>query len=65
GAHALLMDHDVVGHSAGAHLFDRGRRRIGVVRRFRRAGPRRLPANPRTGHGEVSSEMLTKALRCG
>ncbi|MFI8202863.1 LacI family DNA-binding transcriptional regulator [Streptomyces sp. NPDC085937] len=31
GAHALLMDHDVVGHSAGAHLFDRGRRRIGVV----------------------------------
>ncbi|GGP32372.1 LacI family transcriptional regulator [Streptomyces variabilis] len=31
GAHALLMDHDVVGHSAGAHLFDTGRRRIGVV----------------------------------
>jgi DNA-binding LacI/PurR family transcriptional regulator len=31
GAHALLMDHDVVGHSAGAHLYDRGRRRIGVV----------------------------------
>ncbi|MGW4108394.1 LacI family DNA-binding transcriptional regulator, partial [Streptomyces sp. NPDC004976] len=31
GAHALLMDHDVVGHSAGAHLFDRGYRRIGVV----------------------------------
>ncbi|KOT40697.1 LacI family transcriptional regulator [Streptomyces caelestis] len=31
GAHALLLDHDVVGHSAGAHLFDRGRRRIGVV----------------------------------
>ncbi|WP_399030289.1 LacI family DNA-binding transcriptional regulator [Streptomyces sp. 15-116A] len=31
GAHALLMDHEVVGHSAGAHLFDRGRRRIGVV----------------------------------
>ncbi|NEC30349.1 LacI family transcriptional regulator [Streptomyces sp. SID8111] len=31
GAHALLMDHDVVGHSAGAHLFDRGRRRVGVV----------------------------------
>ncbi len=24
GAHALLMDHDVVGYSAGAHLFDRG-----------------------------------------
>jgi DNA-binding LacI/PurR family transcriptional regulator len=31
GAHALLMDHDVVGHSAGSHLYDRGRRRIGVV----------------------------------
>ncbi|GAA1421826.1 LacI family DNA-binding transcriptional regulator [Streptomyces thermospinosisporus] len=31
GAHALLLDHEVVGHSAGAHLFDRGRRRIGVV----------------------------------
>ncbi len=31
GAHALLMDHDVVGYSAGAHLFDAGRRRIGVV----------------------------------
>ncbi|MFJ2952418.1 LacI family DNA-binding transcriptional regulator [Streptomyces sp. NPDC087226] len=31
GAHALLMDHDVVGHSAGAHLFDRGSRRIGVI----------------------------------
>ncbi|MCX2923418.1 LacI family DNA-binding transcriptional regulator [Streptomyces sp. NEAU-W12] len=31
GAHALLMNHDVVGHSAGAHLLDRGRRRIGVV----------------------------------
>ena len=25
------MDHDVVGYSAGAHLFDTGRRRIGVV----------------------------------
>lgn len=31
GAHALLMDHDRVGHSAGAHLLARGRRRIGVV----------------------------------
>ncbi|WP_369230418.1 LacI family DNA-binding transcriptional regulator [Streptomyces sp. R21] len=31
GAHALLMDHDKVGHSAGAHLVARGRRRIGVV----------------------------------
>ena len=31
GAHALLMDHDRVGHSAGAHLVARGRRRIGVV----------------------------------
>ncbi|MFJ4525822.1 LacI family DNA-binding transcriptional regulator [Streptomyces sp. NPDC088810] len=31
GAHALLMDHDAVGHCAGAHLYDRGRRRIGVV----------------------------------
>ncbi|MET9372194.1 LacI family DNA-binding transcriptional regulator [Streptomyces griseoflavus] len=31
GAHALLMDHDVVGHSAGAHLLERGSRRIGVV----------------------------------
>ncbi|MFJ6841718.1 LacI family DNA-binding transcriptional regulator [Streptomyces griseoluteus] len=31
GAHALLMDHTVVGHRAGAHLRDRGRRRIGVI----------------------------------
>ncbi|MFD5542549.1 LacI family DNA-binding transcriptional regulator [Streptomyces sp. NPDC127079] len=31
GAHALLMDHGVVGHCAGAHLYARGRRRIGVV----------------------------------
>ncbi|MEU6276045.1 LacI family DNA-binding transcriptional regulator [Streptomyces populi] len=31
GAHALLMDHDRVGHCAGAHLLSRGRRRIGVV----------------------------------
>ncbi|MER6418340.1 LacI family DNA-binding transcriptional regulator [Streptomyces sp. NPDC001137] len=31
GAHALLMDHEAVGHCAGSHLFDRGRRRIGVV----------------------------------
>ncbi|MGW2724448.1 LacI family DNA-binding transcriptional regulator [Streptomyces sp. NPDC001492] len=31
GAHALLMDHETVGHCAGSHLFDRGRRRIGVV----------------------------------
>ncbi|MFE9095806.1 LacI family DNA-binding transcriptional regulator [Streptomyces sp. NPDC007264] len=31
GAHALLMDHHRVGHSAGAHLLARGRRRIGVV----------------------------------
>ncbi|GGL02275.1 LacI family transcriptional regulator [Streptomyces flaveus] len=31
GAHALLMDHSVVGHSAGAHLLARGRRRVGVV----------------------------------
>ncbi|SDD31862.1 transcriptional regulator, LacI family [Streptomyces prasinopilosus] len=31
GAHALLMDHDVVGHRAGTHLFDQGRRSIGVV----------------------------------
>ncbi|TPQ18075.1 LacI family DNA-binding transcriptional regulator [Streptomyces sporangiiformans] len=31
GAHALLMDHSVVGRSAGAHLLARGRRRIGVV----------------------------------
>ncbi|MFD4409303.1 MULTISPECIES: LacI family DNA-binding transcriptional regulator [unclassified Streptomyces] len=31
GAHALLMDHDRVGHSAGAHLLARGRRRVGVV----------------------------------
>nr|WP_199808435.1 LacI family DNA-binding transcriptional regulator [Streptomyces sp. NRRL S-1022] len=36
GAHALLMDHAAVGHCAGAHLYDRGRRRIGVV----------LPAEP-------------------
>ncbi|MFD5625272.1 MULTISPECIES: LacI family DNA-binding transcriptional regulator [unclassified Streptomyces] len=31
GAHALLMDHERVGHCAGAHLVARGRRRIGVV----------------------------------
>lgn len=31
GAHALLMDHEAVGHCAGSHLYDRGRRRIGVV----------------------------------
>ncbi|NGO13263.1 LacI family transcriptional regulator [Streptomyces sp. HC44] len=31
GAHALLMDHSVVGRSAGAHLLARGRRRVGVV----------------------------------
>ncbi|MGW7378140.1 LacI family DNA-binding transcriptional regulator [Streptomyces sp. NPDC054794] len=31
GAHALLMDHDSVGHCAGTHLYARGRRRIGVV----------------------------------
>lgn len=36
GAHALLMDHEAVGHCAGRHLYDRGRRRIGVV----------LPAEP-------------------
>ncbi|WP_079085301.1 LacI family DNA-binding transcriptional regulator [Streptomyces dysideae] len=31
GAHALLMDHEAVGHCAGSHLYDRGRRRIGVL----------------------------------
>ncbi|RMB86132.1 LacI family transcriptional regulator [Streptomyces shenzhenensis] len=31
GAHAVLLDHDGVGHCAGAHLYARGRRRIGVV----------------------------------
>ncbi|MGW1005642.1 LacI family DNA-binding transcriptional regulator [Streptomyces sp. NPDC002520] len=31
GAHALLMDHDIVGHCAGTHLHARGRRRLGVV----------------------------------
>ncbi|MFE2101337.1 MULTISPECIES: LacI family DNA-binding transcriptional regulator [unclassified Streptomyces] len=31
GAHALLMDHDAVGHCAGTHLYARGRRRIGVI----------------------------------
>jgi len=31
GAHALLMDHDRVGHSAGTHLVARGRHRVGVV----------------------------------
>ncbi|MFF1515824.1 LacI family DNA-binding transcriptional regulator [Streptomyces sp. NPDC058305] len=31
GAHALLMDHDRVGHAAGEHLLARGRRRVGVV----------------------------------
>ncbi|WP_053847710.1 LacI family DNA-binding transcriptional regulator [Streptomyces sp. NRRL B-24085] len=31
GAHALLMDHAGVGRSAAAHLYARGRRRIGVV----------------------------------
>ncbi|MFE1027572.1 LacI family DNA-binding transcriptional regulator [Streptomyces sp. NPDC058818] len=31
GAHALLMDHETVGHTAVRHLYDRGRRGIGVV----------------------------------
>ncbi|MEU4659013.1 LacI family DNA-binding transcriptional regulator [Streptomyces sp. NPDC023723] len=31
GAHALLMDHRTVGHAAARHLYQRGRRRIGVV----------------------------------
>ncbi|MBV7694534.1 LacI family transcriptional regulator [Streptomyces sp. TRM70350] len=31
GAHALLMDHAAVGQVAGGHLYERGRRRIGVV----------------------------------
>ncbi|MFG2357205.1 LacI family DNA-binding transcriptional regulator [Streptomyces sp. NPDC048521] len=31
GAHALVMDHAAVGHCAGTHLYERGRRRIGVV----------------------------------
>ena len=31
GVHALLMDHEAVGHCAGTHLYARGRRRIGVV----------------------------------
>ncbi|MER7376127.1 LacI family DNA-binding transcriptional regulator [Streptomyces lanatus] len=31
GAHALVMDYEAVGHCAGSHLYDRGRRRIGVV----------------------------------
>ncbi|MFE6171437.1 LacI family DNA-binding transcriptional regulator [Streptomyces sp. NPDC056464] len=31
GAHGLLMDYEAVGHCAGSHLYDRGRRRIGVV----------------------------------
>ncbi len=31
GAHALITDHEAVGHRAGRHLYDRGRRRIGVV----------------------------------
>ncbi|WP_156725136.1 LacI family DNA-binding transcriptional regulator [Streptomyces apocyni] len=31
GAHALLMDLREIGHRAGTHLLERGRRRIGVV----------------------------------
>ncbi|WP_105969918.1 LacI family DNA-binding transcriptional regulator [Streptomyces geranii] len=31
GAHSLLIDHEGVGRVAGAHLYARGRRRIGVV----------------------------------
>lgn len=31
GAHALLMDHEAVGRCAAGHLYQRGRRRIGVV----------------------------------
>ncbi|CAL9351956.1 Catabolite control protein A [Streptomyces sp. enrichment culture] len=31
GAHALIMDHRAVGHAAGRHLYERGRRRVGVV----------------------------------
>ncbi|MFB6856302.1 MULTISPECIES: LacI family DNA-binding transcriptional regulator [Streptomyces] len=40
GAHALLMDHREVGRSAGTHLVERGRRRIGVV----------LPTEPGLDH---------------
>ncbi|MFE9642930.1 LacI family DNA-binding transcriptional regulator [Streptomyces sp. NPDC006365] len=31
GAHALLMDHSIVGRCAGGHLLAQGRRRVGVV----------------------------------
>lgn len=31
GTHALLLDNEIVGHHAGAHLYAGGRRRIGVV----------------------------------
>ncbi|MFG2026341.1 LacI family DNA-binding transcriptional regulator [Streptomyces sp. NPDC048825] len=31
GAHALLMDHSIVGRCAGEHLLAQGRRRVGVV----------------------------------
>ncbi|MFJ8506550.1 LacI family DNA-binding transcriptional regulator [Streptomyces avermitilis] len=31
GAHAVLLDHEGVGHSAGRHLLARGRRAVGVV----------------------------------
>nr|WBO81872.1 LacI family transcriptional regulator [Streptomyces sp. SBE_14.2] len=31
GAHALQMDHSAVGFAAARHLYERGRRRIGVV----------------------------------
>lgn len=31
GAHVLILDHGGVGYSAGRHLIERGRRRIGVV----------------------------------
>ncbi|MCW5250274.1 MULTISPECIES: LacI family DNA-binding transcriptional regulator [unclassified Streptomyces] len=31
GAHALLLDHGTIGRRAGRHLYERGRRRIGVV----------------------------------
>ncbi|OIK23753.1 LacI family transcriptional regulator [Streptomyces malaysiense] len=51
GAHALLMDHEAVGRCAAAHLYERGRRRIGVV----------VPEEP--GLGVCSRPRLAGARR--
>ncbi len=67
----LLMDHDTVGHCAGAYLYDRGCRRIGVVMpeesglevyaRPRLAGVREAPAR----HGRRRDGAAARPHRGG